>query len=696
MSLRFAMVLLLLVPRLAAGADESDDDEEEEDDESADRTVSESTEVSDEREAAAPFQRHLDSTALSTLPARTTGQLLRAVPGLQLSEHGGRGKALQYLTRGFDAEHGTDVSVSLEGIPLNEVSNVHGQGYLDLHFLPALLVDRLEVSKGPHRADRGDFSIAASADFGLGLVQEGLVARVLGGTDASLEGGFALRPPGASPDTFLAIDGGFAEGNGADRDHRFLRAAGGLGGRLAPGLDGRVFLLGYDGAFASPGVVRADDVEDGVVPHLGAYAGSRGGRSRRVLGAARLDGARGRLVGSALLWGGARDLSIRNDFTGYLRDPVHGDGRRQQHAALSAGGDARVRYALPLLGDTTILSGGLQLRVDRFVQSEDGIDHDGEVHTRGLAARGLQADGAVWAEADLGIRRVVRVRGGIRLDTFAIRSVVERDIDGVEGHGEPATSWTFVPSPHARVSVRPLRPLELFAAWGRGLRSPQARGVVDGQPAPVTRSDTVEGGARLRFAQRLDVRGVFFATWVDDELVFDHVAARFSGQGRTRRLGVELAASARPVGPLRVEAELAWADGRFVGSGDPIPFAPRWMVVLGTYLDPTPLGRGEKRPRLSAGLRGQLLLARPLPLGFASTPSFVLDATARLDLGAVAILLSADNVLGLPWRDGEFAYASCFHPEDGCSRVPSVHYTAGRAWTLRGGLQFTLGPRSSS
>lgn len=659
------------------------------------REVGETVEVLAEREAAAPFQKRLDRTALDTLPARSAGQLLRAVPGLQLSEHGGRGKALQYLTRGFDAEHGTDVAVSLEGIPLNEVSNVHGQGYLDLHFIPSLLVDRLDVSKGPHRADRGDFAIAASADFGLGVGHEGLLGRLMGGTDGSLEGALVVRPSGALPGTFLALDGGFGEGIGSDRDYGFVRGGGGLSGRLGDGVVGRFFVLGYSGRFSSPGVVREDDVESGRIDFWGAYPGSRGGRSRRVLGAGRLDGSRDRWTWSALAWGGGRGLEIRNDFTGYVRDPVHGDGRRQRHDAGSVGGDVRLQYALPLFSDVTLLRGGSQARLDRFEQSQDDIDPDAAVHRQGLAAGGVQADLAGWVEGDLGVRRLLRVRAGLRIDTFGIRSTVVREPDGRPTDGAAATSWTVVPSPHIRLVVTPVRPLELLASWGRGLRSPQARGIVQGQPAPVTRSDTVEGGARLRLAGRLDARAVFFATWLDDELVFDHVAGRFSGSGSTRRLGVEATVSGRPVGPLRLEAELAWADGRFIGSGAPIPFAPRWMIVLGAYLDPTPLGptKAPRRPALTAGVRAQLLLARPLPLGFASQPSFVVDATARLDLGVVRLLLAIDNLLGLPWRDGEFAYASCFDPTAGCSRVPAVHLTAGTAWTARGGVEFALGPK---
>ncbi|MDE3243870.1 MAG: Plug domain-containing protein [Nitrospirota bacterium] len=64
------------------------------------------------------------------------GNLLRLVPGLiTTNPGGGPGKADNYLLRGFDADHGTDLAGFLDGMPLNLRSHAHGQGYMDLNFL---------------------------------------------------------------------------------------------------------------------------------------------------------------------------------------------------------------------------------------------------------------------------------------------------------------------------------------------------------------------------------------------------------------------------------------------------------------------------------------------------------------------------------------------------------------------------------
>lgn len=56
------------------------------------------------------------------------------VPGLFIGQHAGGGKAEQIFLRGFDLDHGTDINLSVDGMPVNMVSHAHGQGYADLHF----------------------------------------------------------------------------------------------------------------------------------------------------------------------------------------------------------------------------------------------------------------------------------------------------------------------------------------------------------------------------------------------------------------------------------------------------------------------------------------------------------------------------------------------------------------------------------
>lgn len=98
-------------------------------------------------------------------PINNSQEILRSVPGLFIGQHAGGGKAEQLFIRGFDVDHGTDVSISVDGIPVNMVSHAHGQGYADLHFVIPEFIDKVNFDKGPYFAEKGNFTTAGFVDF---------------------------------------------------------------------------------------------------------------------------------------------------------------------------------------------------------------------------------------------------------------------------------------------------------------------------------------------------------------------------------------------------------------------------------------------------------------------------------------------------------------------------------------------------
>jgi len=107
----------------------------------------------------------LSAIDLSLRPVNSSQDLMRLVPGLFIAQHMGGGKAEQIFVRGFDADHGTDLAVSLDGIPVNMVSHIHGQGYADLHFLIPETISVYDYGKGPYYTYQGDFNTAGYLSF---------------------------------------------------------------------------------------------------------------------------------------------------------------------------------------------------------------------------------------------------------------------------------------------------------------------------------------------------------------------------------------------------------------------------------------------------------------------------------------------------------------------------------------------------
>src|SRR5262249_7293972 len=104
----------------------------------------------------------ISGTEVNARPFSRVGEALEAVPGLIVTQHSGEGKANQYFLRGFNLDHGTDLSIKIDGMPVNMPTHGHGQGYADINFMIPELIQSVNVRKGPYYADVGDFGSAGS------------------------------------------------------------------------------------------------------------------------------------------------------------------------------------------------------------------------------------------------------------------------------------------------------------------------------------------------------------------------------------------------------------------------------------------------------------------------------------------------------------------------------------------------------
>src|SRR4051812_48987085 len=113
----------------------------------------------------------LDRKQLSVAPHQDAGQLLRTAPGVYASRAEGDAVAHSLFLRGFDAEHGQDIELTAGGVPINNVSHVHGQGYADVNFILPDVVRSVRVVEGVYDPRQGDFAVAGSIDFDLGVAE---------------------------------------------------------------------------------------------------------------------------------------------------------------------------------------------------------------------------------------------------------------------------------------------------------------------------------------------------------------------------------------------------------------------------------------------------------------------------------------------------------------------------------------------
>ncbi|MEZ4235245.1 MAG: TonB-dependent receptor [Myxococcota bacterium] len=441
-----------------------------------------------------------DADDLRVRPLPRPGDLAEVMPGLFAVQHAGGGKANQYFVRGFDADHGTDIALAVDGVPVNLVSHGHGQGYADLHFVIPELVVGVDVRKGPYEVFDGDFATAGAVDMHLvDRVPESYATASVGrfGTARGL-GVFGLES-GASSAVLAAevyaTDGPFENPEGLSRYNAYGKFTATLSDAARVSVGGSAYASGWTASGQIP--LRA--VEAGQLSRFGTVDPTEGGQSTRRqlwVDATVTPGHRELLTASA--WVGAYRLNMYSNFTFFAKDPVNGDQIEQQDERVFSGFDAayRIHHHLGPLTFATRL--GTQGRADRIAT---GLWHDDD---RERLSTTVDADieevriGA-YVREEIGFDDVVRVIGGVRTDTFTFGVDDGLDLPG-DGVRSSGVADAQVLSPKANLIVTPLRQLDLFVNYGRGFHSNDARGVVrsDGPVDPITQATGYEAGVRLR------------------------------------------------------------------------------------------------------------------------------------------------------------------------------------------------------
>lgn len=257
-------------------------------------------------------------------PLLRPAAVLENVPGLIVTQHSGEGKANQYFLRAFNLDHGTDLALEVDDMPVNMPTHAHGQGYSDLNFLIPELAGDLHYKKGPYYADEGDFATAGTARIGLmstipssatlGFGEDGYRRALLVGSTA-LAGGTLLGAgevyhndgPFDVPDDYKRLNGTLRYHHGDAQDYYTVTA------------------MAYSGQWNSTDQVPERAVARGVIDRFGSLNPSDGGVSSRDS----LSFSRAKRTAADQVQFSAYVIRYKLDlwstFTFYLKDPVYGD-----------------------------------------------------------------------------------------------------------------------------------------------------------------------------------------------------------------------------------------------------------------------------------------------------------------------------------------------------------------------------------
>ncbi len=475
----------------------------------------------------------------STRPLARVGELVEVVPGMIATQHSGPGKANQYFLRGFNLDHGSDFSTFFDGMPVNMRTHAHAQGYMDLNFIIPEIIERVDFQKGPYFANTGDFSLAGSNSMKTyDSLDKGFTEVTLGQRDEirlvtansfELESGNLLTAfEHHQTDGFFVLDQDVRKYNG------LVKYTG-----LLAGIPSQITASAYDSQWVSTNQVPQRAVDSGLIDRFGFIDPDLGGKSHRysVTGTFQIN------EWALTLYSSAYYMSLINNPTYELNDPINGDEFEQEDERVMFGGNLRNQQDTEILGIPMRRTLGLDTRYDDVgelnlfgTRSRQRIKSIREDEVKALSV-------GVFGEFQFSLSEKLRATVGLRADyyTFDVAALQ------IENSGSDSDSLL---QPNYGIAYRVNDRIELYGNFGKGFHSNDVRAAVnriDPISGEATEQQDVlvtgEGGEigfRYDNLSGFNIAVAYFELATDSELVFVGDAGTTEPSDPTRRRGIEL------------------------------------------------------------------------------------------------------------------------------------------------------------
>jgi len=673
---------------------------------------------------------HIEAGKLATeIPHKDATELLGWAPGFLLSNEGGEGHAEQIFLRGFDAREGQDLELRVNGDVVNQAGNLHGNGYADLHFVIPELVQALRVIEGPYDPRQGNFAVAGSADYELGLTRRGLTGSYEQGSFGTRRALLTWGSPTTNSHNFGGVELYQTAGFGENRDARRATALGQVENPL--GDDGlwRLTTGAYLTDYHAAGVIRQDDYAAGRKGFYDTYDFGQGGAATRAFVLGDVEFQHDHTTTHHQVSLTAQTMRLREDFTGYLLDQQtpfqqphdqRGDLIDLESDAVTAQAQGWMRRRAELIGLPQELELGYFARVDRTASQQYRIavaneratypyhkdaDLDATLGDIGLYAA-LNAKLAPWAA----------LRGGVRSDLFSYDVIDNCAISSVSHpskitppgdasclsqqdfgrYSEPIersnTSGTAI-LPRASLVLGPFAGVSPSLSYGEGVRSIDPVNIAQDTDTAFARIKSYDAGVAYEGSPAdltVELRLSGFRTHVDHDLVFSETAGRNTLIDGTTRTGGAL--SGRITGAwFDHNASVTVVRSTEDATGLLIPYVPDVVVRSDSAVfGDLPWSAGGHPVRASGGLGATFVGPRALPYGERSDTILTLDGSISASWDRYTLGVKGSNLLGTQYRLGEYNFRSDFHSQAEPTLTVAREFTAGAPRSILVHLEVTL------
>lgn len=598
-------------------------------------------------------------------------ELLQLTPGLLIAQHAGGGKAEQMFFRGFDLDHGTDLSLRVDGVPVNQVSHAHGQGYSDLHFLIPETVNRSELTTGPSSVREGNFATAGALHFktkdqlrhnliktqygSFGTFRSVGLIGIPSGKESPIQGYFAGE--------FLGSRGYFEQ----PQDLRRMNLFGKMTWQIAPKAELKANVSWFQSKWKASGQVPERAVASGSISRFGAIDPTEGGQTARKLASLTLTNTladRSKL--NQQVYFVRNEFQLFSNFTFFLNNPIEGDRIRQTENRNLFGyqGDWEKRSEWKGIGLAS--TAGWGIRNDRVNDLELAWMRDRETMREQIqAGKVTEYNAFAYLEEKFYFTEEWKLSLGLRSDLF--RFGYRDDLQG----GLKQNSVGGRISPKLRLDWTPKSQIQFFAKAGLGFHSNDSRSAVLDPAEALPRATGIDAGVIWKPIPKLLIQGTAWGLQLQQELVYVGDEGIVEASGAARRLGVDISLRYQLAKGLVVSADLNYAHARYLdGNSSYVPLAPPLSSSGGLF--------GQISRRWSGSLGYRYLKDRPANEdGSLTAKGFMLaNASAQFALTDFMVLgLNCDNLFNQEWNEAQFATTSQLAGET--NAVEEIHFTPG-------------------
>ena len=642
--------------------------------------------------ASVKQQNQISQLDIKMRGVNNSQEVLRIVPGLFIGQHQGGGKAEQIFIRGFDCDHGTDISLNVDGIPINMVSHGHGQGYADAHFIIPETIESVDFKKGTYNAEKGNFDTAGYVDFKTANAIDKNTVKLEGGSfnSARIVGIFNLlseKQKAKQQSWYMATEYNYTDSY-FDNPQHFTRF------NFFTKYDGKVSKNSFLQFSASTlyskwdasGQIPDRAVDQGLIGFYGALDPTEGGvTSRSNINAQLLTTLKNHDFIKNQFYYTNYTFDLHTNFTFFLNDPINGDQIRQKENRNLLGYNGSYNH-VDYIGTTKITTDtGINIRYDKTNNSQ--LSHTVNRFTiiDPIKLGDItELNAAAYFSETIKFNEKWNINFGLRFDQFynkyENKLASDSTLNGVGVYNAKANIF----SPKFSVYYHANSRTQFYIASGRGFHSNDTRAVV------VTNGKDI-----LPPAYGIDFGTIYkptnnlllhFAAWylgLKNEFVYSGDGGIVEITGETKRMGFDASIRYEPIQSLFIDIDLNYAHGRYtdeVKGQDYIPLAPIWSSTGGIMY--------KNKKGLNGGLRYRYLSDRPAIEDYSLTATgyFITDAVLNYTKPRYEIGLHINNLLNTKWKETQFATETRLQNET--NSVTEIAFTPGTKFLALLGVSY--------